>query len=355
MVCVRCLTYNQVRYIEETLAGFCIQIVDYPILICIVDDASSDGESELLKKWAQTNLLFEKENAYSKYMSYGEVLFGQHKGNKNIFFAITLLFENHKQAGKSKLPYCEIWDKKAKYTAKCEGDDYWIDPYKLSKQVTYMEEHLNCAMCYTKARICYHGKVYGTWGGAEHSFSYILNHGIIPTLTRLERRSYKEMYIDEVKPFSRGWLMSDLSDVLYYSLKNSIGFINDYTAVYRILDESASHSKDITKLFRFYDSADEIRYFFVNNYIEDNEEKKQLASMIKRNEVNYKLYQYSYRFMIVEMSTFLKENGKYLTRAERIRFKLMSSSKLLSPMIIYFFGLKKNIRNWFKMIYLKMR
>ena len=43
-VCVRCMTYNQSKYIEDAMNGFTIQQTDFPFVCCIVDDASTNGE-----------------------------------------------------------------------------------------------------------------------------------------------------------------------------------------------------------------------------------------------------------------------------------------------------------------------
>ena len=50
-VCVRCMTYNQASYIEDALNGFCIQQTSFPFVCCILDDASTDGEPEVIKKY----------------------------------------------------------------------------------------------------------------------------------------------------------------------------------------------------------------------------------------------------------------------------------------------------------------
>ena len=55
MVRVRCMTFNHASYIEDAMNGFTIQQTDFPFVCTIIDDASTDGEQEVIKNYLQDN------------------------------------------------------------------------------------------------------------------------------------------------------------------------------------------------------------------------------------------------------------------------------------------------------------
>ncbi|MCC3869510.1 glycosyltransferase [Terrisporobacter mayombei] len=121
MVSISCITYNHEKYIEQTIQSFLMQKTNFKYEILIHDDASTDSTPEIIKKYHKKypNIikpLLQKENQWSKGVTIINYTF------------------NHKRA-------------KGKYIALCEGDDYWTDPYKLQKQIEYMESNANCSLC----------------------------------------------------------------------------------------------------------------------------------------------------------------------------------------------------------------
>ena len=51
LVRVSCMTYNHAPYIVDAMNGFCMQETDFPFVCTIMDDASTDGEQEVIKKY----------------------------------------------------------------------------------------------------------------------------------------------------------------------------------------------------------------------------------------------------------------------------------------------------------------
>lgn len=120
LISICCLTYNHALYIGQCLDGFIMQKTDFPIEVLIHDDASTDGTQDIIREYQRKypdiiKPVYQSENQYLK-------------GVK-----ISLVY-NYPRA-------------KGKYIAFCEGDDYWTDPYKLQKQIAFLECHPEYTMC----------------------------------------------------------------------------------------------------------------------------------------------------------------------------------------------------------------
>lgn len=125
LLTICCTTFNQEKYIEQTLEGFYLQKTNFPIEIQIHDDASTDSTPEILKRHAEKDsrikLILQTENKYSQHiMPWWHYSFPQARG---------------------------------KYIALCEGDDYWVDPLKLQKQVDFLEANSNYVISWTNYKI----------------------------------------------------------------------------------------------------------------------------------------------------------------------------------------------------------
>lgn len=119
-VSVICLTYNHAKYIEKALDSIIAQKTDFPFEIVVHDDWSTDGTTEIIKKYEKKypdliKPIYEKENQYSQ--------------GKDVFMNVSM-------------PHA-----KGRYIALCECDDYWTDDRKLQKQYEVMEAHPELDMC----------------------------------------------------------------------------------------------------------------------------------------------------------------------------------------------------------------
>ena len=117
LVRVNCMTYNHSKYIQDALDGFCMQQTNFPFICTIIDDASTDGEPEILKSYFQDHFdIGNKDFFRNEEYETHSLLYAQHKENKNCFFAVILLNINHYRARKSKRPYAGEW-REVKYYA----------------------------------------------------------------------------------------------------------------------------------------------------------------------------------------------------------------------------------------------
>lgn len=148
-VCVRCFTYNQAHYIEDTLNGFCMQETSFPYVAVIMDDASSDGEQGVIRDYFDRNFCH-SDDKYSRQEETEDYVltFARHKTNRNCFFAVFYLKYNH-WGKKKKGPYAAEWFDNTDYIAICEGDDFWTDSCKLQKEADVLDANPDVSMVYT--------------------------------------------------------------------------------------------------------------------------------------------------------------------------------------------------------------
>ena len=85
-VSVSCMTYNQAKYITDAMDGFTMQQTSFPFVCTIVDDASTDGEPEVIRKYVEENFDFSEDSvAFHKETDYAHITYAQHKTNKNCY------------------------------------------------------------------------------------------------------------------------------------------------------------------------------------------------------------------------------------------------------------------------------
>ena len=145
-VAVKCFTYNHASFIKDALDGFCIQKTDFPYVCIIVDDASTDGEQDVIRQYLSEHFSLEDDVTRKEETDDYLLTFARHRTNLNCFFAVLFLKYNHYNK-KSKAPYYQQWTDDVPYLAFCEGDDYWTDPSKLQKQVDFLEKHQDYVIC----------------------------------------------------------------------------------------------------------------------------------------------------------------------------------------------------------------
>ena len=115
-VAVFVLTYNHRNFIARCLDSILEQDVDFPMRVYVADDASTDGTSDIVRKYAKRDSR-----------------------------VVPLIREKNMGAVTNSITALKEID--SEFLICTEGDDYWCDPSKLQLQVDALRRHPECSCC----------------------------------------------------------------------------------------------------------------------------------------------------------------------------------------------------------------
>lgn len=224
-VSVICTVYKHEPYLRQCFDGFVMQKTNFPIEVLVNDDCSPDGSAAIMHEYEAKypdlfHCIYQKENQYSKgMMPWWEVLFPMAKGE---------------------------------YIAICEGDDYWTDPYKLQKQVDWMDANPDYIACFHNAVVDY--------GRGRRRLFNDLNENPYPTAEDIITRKW---FISTQTLFFRNVLGTDYPEwrhsiknedyllELLLAQKGKFYYMSDVMAVYRLEGQGVSVTLNANKVKLF--------------------------------------------------------------------------------------------------------
>lgn len=224
-VSIVCQVYKHESYLRECFEGFVMQKTTFTFEILVNDDCSPDGSADIMREYEKKypdlfRCVYQKENQYSKgLLPWFEVLFPMAKGE---------------------------------YIAICEGDDYWTDPYKLQKQVDFMDSHKEYIACFHNART-YNGRSYGLFNSLDEIHTPTTDDIIMrPWFIATASLFYRNVLSDY--PEWRKEIINDdyLLELLLAS-KGKFYYMDDVMAVYRQQGQGVSATMLNANKIKMYD------------------------------------------------------------------------------------------------------
>jgi glycosyltransferase involved in cell wall biosynthesis len=205
-VSVLVMTYNHKPFIFQALDSTLMQKTDFPYEIIVSEDYSNDGTREIVQAYHQRfpekiRLILSERNIASN----------------------TVVARGVEAA-------------RGEYVALLDGDDYWVSPYKLQKQVDFLEQHAECAICFHNAAVVHEN------GGQEPHLWTPMNHREITTLEDLWMGNYiatcstmfrKGLFGEFPAWYESFFPITDWPLHILNAEHGKIGYVNEVMGVYR--------------------------------------------------------------------------------------------------------------------------
>lgn len=278
LVSIRCLVYNHEHYLRQCLDGFIMQKTNFAFEAIVHDDVSTDNSVAIIREYAEKypdiiKPIYETENQYSK-------------NNGSLDRIIN-----------------EAIHHEVKYIAFCEGDDCWTDPYKLQKQVDFLESHPDYILSHSDidhefvnaSKILHqihrrkrnYNQINKLWPKEEMVKLIISGKYSVQTLSVCARKDAVLEIQNDKEIIAAKLKMGDTPLWIELSQRGKFHYLKESTATYHIISESATHSSNFSNVISFYESCFKMVDLFANRYKLD----KVFINSIKQEYISFLLYE----------------------------------------------------------------
>ena len=222
-VSIICTVFNKEPWLKKTIDSFLAQQTEFAYEIILVDDASSDGSRSIIQDY-QAN--------------YPDL--------------IRAFYQDENQGiSKTWVSICK--EARGKYIARCDGDDFWLDPLKLQKQVDLLESEPDCKWSNTDFDIYdEQGTIVSKAGFANHTIpladtyeKMLATRGFTMASTWLVDR---ELMLEVNQELDLTTSDDTFNLQLELFQRTSLAYLDEATVAYTINQGSDSRPNDFFKL-----------------------------------------------------------------------------------------------------------
>lgn len=217
------ITYNHERYIEQSVESVMMQETDFPVELVISDDCSPDRTREIVTRLR------------TRYPDRIRLVLPE----RNLGARANWLQNLHACDGE--------------YIAMLEGDDFWVSPHKLQRQVDLLDLQPAFSACFSRAVVVSnepspepHYIPADSPARQVYTTEDLLERNHVATCSLLLRNVVRDL---DLEPFS-ALVMGDWPLNLLLSLRGPIGYQNEVMATYRQHPGGIWTGRDVTARLR---------------------------------------------------------------------------------------------------------
>ena len=262
-VSIICTVFNKEPWLKKTIDSFLAQQTEFSFEIILVDDASTDGSRKIIADY-QT--------------SHPDV--------------IRAFYQDENQGiAKTWVAICK--EARGYYIARCDGDDFWIDPLKLQKQVDLLASRPDCRWSNTDFDIYdEHGNFVSKAGFANHTIpladtyeKMLATRGFTMASTWLVDRDLM-LEVNQELDLTTSDDTFNLQLELFQ--RTSLAYLNEATVAYTINQGSDSRPTDFRKLERRFHKLLQTQLEYLDKY--PNADFKEMTKILLERNNTYEIH-----------------------------------------------------------------